>query len=73
MRASFKTLCTIPRVEEERFVLLDLGELVLQTFDLPIRFNPVLLFFLDRRLASEGATSGGRVAILDNTLAILVQ
>ena len=33
--ASFKTLCTVPSVEEERFVLLDLGELVLQPLDLP--------------------------------------
>jgi hypothetical protein len=74
MRASFETLCTVTSVEEERFALLDLGELILQTFDLPKAFQPDSGgFFFDRQLASEGATSGGRVAIFDNTLAIFIQ
>jgi len=40
MGASVETLCAIASVEEERFVLLDLGELVSQTLDLPIPFQP---------------------------------
>jgi len=39
MSASIKTLCAIPSVEEECFVLLDLGELVSQTLDLPRHFS----------------------------------
>lgn len=71
MCASFKTLCTVPSMEEECFALLDLGELVLQTLDLPTRFSPIYIGFWDRKFASEGATSGGSVAILDNTLAVV--
>ena len=40
MRASVETLCAIASVEEERFVLLDLRELVPQTFDLSMSFQP---------------------------------
>ena len=40
MRASVETFCTIAGMEEERFVLLDLGELVPQTFDLPTLSQP---------------------------------
>ena len=39
MRASIETLCAIASVEEERFALLDLGELVPQTFDLRMSFQ----------------------------------
>lgn len=34
MRASVEALCAIASVEEERLALLDLGELIFQTFDL---------------------------------------
>ena len=40
MRAGIETLCTVASVEEERFALLDLGELVPQTFDLPTLLQP---------------------------------
>jgi len=40
MSAGIKTLCAIASVEEECFVLLDLGELVSQTLDLPTPFQP---------------------------------
>jgi hypothetical protein len=40
MRARVETLRTIASVEEERFTLLDLGELVPQTFDLPTLLQP---------------------------------
>ena len=40
MGTSVETLCTITGVEKERFVLLDLGELVSQTLDLPTPSQP---------------------------------
>ena len=40
MSASIETLCAIASVEEERFVLLYLGELVSQTLDLPTPSQP---------------------------------
>jgi len=40
MSAGVETLCTISSVEEERFVLLDLRELVSQTLDLPTSSQP---------------------------------
>lgn len=73
VRASVETLCAIASVEEECFALLDLGELVPQTFDLQRRFDSISMVFRQCELASDGATSGGRVAILDNTLVILTQ
>ena len=73
MCASVETLCTIAGMEEERLALLNLGELVPQTFDLPDRFSSISVTFSDRELASGGATSGGRVAILDNTLIPIIQ
>lgn len=72
MGASVKTLSTVSSVEEERFVLLYLRELVPQTFNLPTLFRPGPSD-VSRLLASGGATSGGRVAILDKTLVDLVR
>lgn len=66
--ASIKTLCAIASVKKERFALLDLGELVPQTFDLQRRFSSVLSMTRKRKFASGGATNGGRVAIFDSTL-----
>jgi len=42
MRASVEALCTVASVEEEPFVLLDLRELVSQTFNLltPFQTDP---------------------------------
>ena len=40
MSAGIETLCAIASVEEERFVLLDLGELISQALDLRTRFQP---------------------------------
>ena len=40
MRAGVETLCTVASMEEKPFVLLDLGELVSQTFNLPTPFQP---------------------------------
>ena len=76
MCTSIETLCAVASVEEERFALLDLGKLVPQSLDLPTPFQPdesQRHHFRGCELASDGATSGGRVAILDNTLVILIQ
>lgn len=72
MGASVETLCAVTSVEEKCLVLLDLGELVPQTFDLSTSFQPDPSDVSRLELASDGATRGGRVAILDSTLVGLV-